>query len=195
LPIALFTLPFAYCLLPIAHCSLPFAHCPFSSHLNALFLQQIIFMNHVLLMHNILRWAVLLFGVWTVVNATTGVLTKRYYTGTDNKVNLFFMIACDIQLLIGLVLFFNNGWFTMLKENTKAVMKDGNLRFFALEHFLMMIIAWLLVHVGRTMSKRADTDAAKHKKSLIYFGIALVIILAMIPWPFRAFGRALFPSF
>jgi hypothetical protein len=76
-------------------------------------------MNHVLLTHNILRWAVLLFGLWTLLNALTGVLSKRSYTGTDNKVNLFFMISCDIQLLLGLVLYFNNGWFDMLKTNAK----------------------------------------------------------------------------
>ncbi|MBP6430207.1 MAG: hypothetical protein KA319_00390 [Ferruginibacter sp.] len=154
-------------------------------------------MNHVLITHNILRWAVLLFGVWTLINALTGVFSKRYFTGTDNKVNLFFMISCDIQLLLGLVLYFNNNHFKILKENTKEVM-NGTIpgeRFFAVEHTLIMIIAWLLVHVGRSMVKRADTDAAKHKKSLIYFGIALVIILAMIPWPFRQMGRALFPSF
>ena len=60
-----------------------------------------------------------------------------------------------------------------------------------------MIIAWLLVHLGRSMVKRADTDAQKHKKSLIWFGIALILILAMIPWPFRQehIARALFPQF
>jgi hypothetical protein len=152
-------------------------------------------MNHVLITHSILRWAVLLFGLWTLLNAITGVLGKRYFTGTDNKVNLFFMICCDIQLLIGLVLYFNNGWFDMLKTNAKEVMKDTAMRFYAMEHLLMMIIAWLLVHVGRSMVKRADTDAKKHKKSLLFFGLAIVIILAMIPWPFRAVGRALFPSF
>jgi hypothetical protein len=152
-------------------------------------------MNYVVIIHSILRWAVLLFGVWTLLNAIAGTFSKRHFTSTDNKVNLFFMISCDIQLLIGLILYFNNGWFTMLKSSTKEVMKDSALRFFALEHFVMMLIAWLLVHVGRSMVKRADTDTAKHKKSLIYFGIALVLILAMIPWPFRAVGRALFPSF
>ncbi|TSA43357.1 MAG: hypothetical protein D4R55_01020 [Chitinophagaceae bacterium] len=66
-----------------------------------------------------------------------------------------------------------------------------------MEHISMMIIAWLLVHLGRSMVKRADTDAQKHKKSLIWFGIALILILAMIPWPFRQIGisRALFPQF
>ena len=76
-------------------------------------------------------------------------------------------------------------------------MKNGAMRFFAMEHALMMIIAWLLVHVGRSMVKRADTDAQKHKRSLIFYGIALLIILAMIPWPFRqaGIGRQWFPQF
>ena len=154
-------------------------------------------MNHVLLTHNILRWAVLLFGLWTLLNALTGVLSKRSYTGRDNKVNLFFMISCDIQLLLGLILYFNNGWFDMLKTNAKEVMKDGTTRFFALEHFLMMVIAWLLVHVGRSMAKRADTDTKKLRKSLLFFGLAIVLILAMIPWPFRQMGiaREWFPKF
>ena len=154
-------------------------------------------MNHVLLTHNILRWAVLLFGLWTLLNALTGVLSKRSYTGRDNKVNLFFMISCDIQLLLGLILYFNNGWFDMLKTNAKEVMKDGTTRFFALEHFLMMVIAWLLVHVGRSMVKRADTDTKKHRKSLLFFGLAIILILAMIPWPFRQMGiaREWFPKF
>lgn len=95
------------------------------------------------------------------------------------------MICCDIQLLLGLVLYFTGMWFDRLKSDAGAVMKDAAIRFFTIEHALMMIIAWLLVHVGRSMVKRADTDAQKHKRTLIYFGIALLIILAMIPWPFR----------
>jgi hypothetical protein len=107
------------------------------------------------------------------------------------------MISCDIQLLLGLVLYFNGSWFNLLKTSAKEVMKDGASRFFAVEHISMMIIAWLLVHLGRSMVKRADTDAQKHKKSLIWFGIALILILAMIPWPFRTVGiaRELFPQF
>jgi hypothetical protein len=142
-------------------------------------------MNYTIIVHNILRWAVLLFGLWTLINALTGVFSKRNYTSSDNKANLFFMISCDIQLLVGLILYFSNSWFDNLKVNT------------SMEHSLMMIIAWLLVHIGRSMVKRSDIDAQKHKRSLIYFGIALAIILAMIPWPFRQVGiaRQLFPQF
>src|ERR1700709_1497112 len=143
-------------------------------------------MNYFLPIHSILRWAVLLFGLWTLLNALTGVFGKRKYTSTDNKANLFFMISCDIQLLIGLILYFNGAWFEMLKSNAKVVMENTIPRFFAVEHAVMMILAWLIVHIGRSMVKRSDTDAVKHKRSLIYFGLALIIILAMIPWPFRA---------
>lgn len=139
----------------------------------------------------------MLFGVWTLFNALTGVIGKRNYTATDNKANLFFMISCDIQLLVGLILYFNGAWFELLKTSAKAVMQNAVPRFFAVEHALMMIIAWLLVHVGRSMVKRSDSDAQKHKRSLIYFGLAIVIILAMIPWPFRQPGiaRQWFPQF
>jgi len=142
-------------------------------------------MNYSLVIHNILRWAVLIFGVWAVLSALFAVASKRNYTKSDNKTGLFFMISCDIQLLMGMILYFTGMWFEKVKSGMGAVMKDPAERFFAVEHALMMIIAWLLVHVGRSMVKRAGTDAQKHKRTLIYFGIALVIIIAMIPWPFR----------
>ena len=74
-------------------------------------------MQIVLVLHNLLRWAVLLFGVWTVMNAITGVINNRAFTNNDNKSNLFFMISCDIQLLLGLSLFFSNAWFDKVKAD------------------------------------------------------------------------------
>lgn len=136
-------------------------------------------MDAVLIFHNLLRWAVLLFGVITVISGLSGVATKRAYTSGDNKSNLFFMISCDIQLLLGLVLYFSNHWMQMLD------MKNPYTRFFGMEHGVMMILAWIFVHVGRATVKKAVTPAAKHKRTLIWFGLALVIILAAIPWPFR----------
>ena len=154
-------------------------------------------MNYILPIHNILRWAVLLFGLWTLLNAISGVASKRNFNRSDNRTNLFFMISCDIQLLLGLILYFNGMWFSMLKNSPKELMHDSVNRFFAVEHAIMMIIAWLMVHLGRSMVKKAETDAGKHKRSLVWFGIAILIILAMIPWPFRHEGiaRQLFPQF
>jgi hypothetical protein len=145
-------------------------------------------------LHSLLRWAVLIFGVLTVINALTGFLKKRPFTKSDDKSNLFFMISCDVQLLLGLILYFGNGWLDKLKHFAQYK-ADPTMRFFAMEHMSMMVLAWVLVHIGRASVKRADTDAAKHKKMLLFFGIALVLILVSIPWPFRLVGRPYFVWF
>ena len=94
------------------------------------------------------------------------------------------MISCDIQLVLGLILYFSNGWFDKLKNFSQMKSVAGD-RFFAMEHVSMMLLAWILVHVGRVAVKKADADAAKHKRMLIFFGLAFVLILSAIPWPFR----------
>lgn len=141
-------------------------------------------MQIILILHNLVRWAVLLFGVWTLINAISGVASKRNYTSADSRSNFLFMLSCDIQLVIGLILYYTNGWAARLKDLGNN-MKDANNRFFTMEHGLMMIIALILVHVGRVSVKKATTPAAKHKRTLIFFGLAIVLILAAIPWPFR----------
>lgn len=143
-------------------------------------------MQTVQILHNILRWGILLFGLLTVFSAISGVMGKRPYSSGDNRNNLLFMIFFDIQLLLGLGLFFSNHWFHKLRDGMGAVMKNPVDRFFTIEHSLLMIIAWILVHAGRTAVKKAVSDESKHKKTLIFAGIALVLILVSIPWPFRA---------
>ena len=152
-------------------------------------------METVLILHSILRWAVLLFGLWTFFSALSGVISKRTYTNGDGKANFFFMLSCDIQLLIGLILYFSNGWADQIKTLGEN-MKNAPVRFYTMEHELMMLIAIILVHVGRVSVKKAMTPAGKHKKGLIFFGLAIILILVSIPWPFREqIARPLFRWF
>ena len=139
-------------------------------------------MQVVLVLHNLIRWAVLLFGVWTFFNSLAGVVGKRIYTRSEDRTSFLFTLSCDIQLLLGLALYFSNQWFERLKNLN---MKDTYNRFFSLEHASMMIIAWILVHAGRVAVKKSATPQGKHKKALIFFGLAILLILAAIPWPFR----------
>lgn len=141
-------------------------------------------MQTVLVLHNILRWAVLLFGLWTLFSAMSGIVSKRNYTAAHSRSNFLFMLSCDIQFVLGLILYYSNLWFERLKDLGNN-MKDPTSRFFTMEHGLLMIIALVLVHVGRVSVKKATTPAAKHKRTLLFFGLAIVLILAAIPWPFR----------
>lgn len=141
-------------------------------------------MDIVLAIHDLLRWLVLIFAIWTIFSAISGLNSRRKYTSGDGKANFFFMLSMDIQILIGFILYFNNGWFERLKHLGDN-MKVAYTRFFTMEHVLIMLIAWVLVHIGRIVVKKETVPRKKFKKTLIYFGIALLLILLAIPWPFR----------
>ncbi len=152
-------------------------------------------MQTVAVIHSLLRWFIVLFALWTIFSAISGLMNKSPYSKSANLSNLLFMVFMDMQVVFGFILYFNNGWFNMLKHLGDH-MKNTMERFFTLEHWLLMIIAWVLVHAGRTAVKKADTPHKKYKKTLIYFGIAFLLILIAIPWPFREeLGRQWFRWF
>jgi hypothetical protein len=61
-------------------------------------------------------------------------------------------------------------------------MKNADLRFYVIEHIMVMLIALVLVHIGRSKAKKAHTDISKHKTSAIFYTIGLVLILSRFPW-------------
>lgn len=146
-------------------------------------------------LHSFLRWVILILLVVNIVRHFAN--ASKPYTATDKKLGLFLMISAHITLLIGLIqVFFGRiSWKT--KPADVSVMKEAFWRFFLVEHPVGMIIAIVLITVGKGVAKKDITDAAKHKKAALLFTIALVIILATIPWPFRAVvgeGRGWFPG-
>ena len=119
------------------------------------------------------------------------------FTAADKKAGLFLLIASHTTLLIGLYQWIVGPWGLKNIQNVgfSAVMKDPVYRFYGIEHMTGMIIAIVLITIGRRASKKNIPDAVKHKKTFWFFLIALVIILASVPWPFRAgIGRPLLPG-
>lgn len=134
-------------------------------------------------LHNTLRWLILLSLVITLVKYVSGWLGNKRWEKTDNVLGIVFTSLMDLQLLTGLVLYFFLSPITKLAmSDFGAAMKDSGIRFYAVEHFAMMLIAVVLVHIGRAKSKKAKTDLAKFKTAIIFFLIAFVVILAAIPW-------------
>ena len=63
-------------------------------------------------------------------------------------------------------------------------MRNGYFRFFGIEHILLMLVAMILAHVGRALSRKALSDEKKHKQAAIWYSLALLLVLVAIPWPF-----------
>lgn len=133
--------------------------------------------------HNLFRWLVLLAILAAIIMAFVGWLNKRKWQKSDNMVGLVLMIFMDIQLLVGLILYALVSPLTKAAFNDfGAAMKNPDLRFYAVEHILMMIVALVLVHIGRAKSKKALEPWKKHRAAAVYYTISLIVILAAIPW-------------
>ena len=142
--------------------------------------------------HSWLRWVILILGLVAVVRAIGG-RGGRPWTSADESVGKWFIASLDLQFLVGLLLY---AWFSPLTRAAFAdfggAMRNAGLRFFAVEHLLGMIVAVALAHVGRVRSRKATTDARRHHVAALFYGLALIILLASIPWPGMPAGRPLF---
>jgi heme A synthase len=137
--------------------------------------------------HSGLRWVALILLVVAIFNALSS-KGKGKYEKKDKMLNLFAMIVLHIQLLIGLVLYF-------ISPNVKFIegwMKVKQLRFYGMEHLLIMVIAIAVVTIGRKKAENASNIAKKHGTIVKWFTIGLILILAGIPWPFRNLGGGWF---
>jgi hypothetical protein len=95
------------------------------------------------------------------------------------------------MLVIGIVLwYFGAHGYKMIESagGMSNAMKDPLTRFYGVEHLVGMLIAIILLHIGKAQGKKRISDKAKHRRTLIFYFLALLIILASIPWPFREIG-------
>ncbi|MFN4951170.1 MAG: hypothetical protein ACK5F0_06075 [Flavobacteriales bacterium] len=130
--------------------------------------------------HSGLRWVALILILWAIFNS----ITAKEFTKREKLVNLFSMVSLHTQLILGLILYFISdkvkffdGW---MKEPT------GIYRFYGMEHLAGMVIAIALITVGYVKSKKGTTPAEIYKQIKLFYIIGLILILASIPWPFRA---------
>lgn len=132
--------------------------------------------------HSYWAYLVLLFIIFAVYNAVTGLTKKREFTDKDLRIGLFTLIVSHVQLLIGLGWYFMSPAYKALKMDSALVMGDSASRLLAIEHPLMMIIAIALITIGWSKHKKKTEDSAKFKTFAIFYGLALLLILARIPW-------------
>jgi hypothetical protein len=145
----------------------------------------------VLLVHSYLRWVVLLAGLIAVGRAVSGTWGRKPWTPADDRAGFWFVTAFDLQMLLGVLLYgFLSPFTRQAFGDFAAAMKDSTQRFWAVEHMAGMLIGLALVHVGRVRTRRTDS-LRRHKVAAIFFGLALVAILASIPWPGTPAGRPL----
>jgi hypothetical protein len=145
-----------------------------------------------LFLHSAVRWLVLGAGLFVVVKALMAQAGGHSYDKQHRAAARLYVSGLHLNLLIGLVLYLAvSPTTTNAFGNMAAVMKNGALRFFVVEHPFGMLIAIVLATVGAARVKRAADDAQRLRRTLVFHGISLLIVLGSIPWPFYPAGRPL----
>ena len=145
----------------------------------------------VLTIHSWLRWAALLLGAAATFNAF------RHRADTADpprgrRWDTFFMLALDLQVLFGVLLYFGLSPFTReAMNNIGAVLRDPALRFWAVTHVAMMVVALVAVRAGRVFAMVERTSRGRRGR-YICFAIAVLAMVAGVPWPGLAHGRPWF---
>ena len=146
-----------------------------------------------LYLHSWSRWLVLIFGLIAVYRAYVGWTGRRPFLSADNGMSAAFSGFMWLQVIIGLGLYFGLSPYGLKAMKQAGAMHDPTKRFFGMEHVAVMILAAIVAQVGRIVVKKTADSTQKHRKALLYFGVALLLVLIMIPWglwnPYRPLFR------
>lgn len=125
-----------------------------------------------------------------------GLFNKKEFTKADDSLRHWTATIAHIQLSIGIWIYFISPNIKYFLNYYHEAVKEKEIRFFGMEHSVMMLLAVIVITIGSMKAKRKKISHDKFKTILIYFTIALLIILISIPWPFSPLAsRPLFPSF
>lgn len=137
----------------------------------------------VLMIHSLFRWLVLLLLAVRGLKGVVGYLQKAPYGGSDRGLSIASVIAVDLQLTLGVVLYALSPFVRTALADPGAAMKDSHLRLLFVEHPFTMVLGVVLVHVGHAMAKRAERpDPSRHRIAALMTLLGLLLILSRIPW-------------
>jgi hypothetical protein len=145
----------------------------------------------VLILHSWIRWVALIAVIGALFAAVRGKVEGSQ--SVADRWGLVAMMALDIQLLLGLLLYLVvSPNMVEIRAHFGEAMRNPQLRFWAVEHITAMLVAIILAHVGRVLARKATTTTAKRTRLLVCFAVAAVALLLGQPWPGMPAGRPLF---
>jgi hypothetical protein len=135
-----------------------------------------------LTLHNLVRWLVLLLAVVAFARALQGIKGGVAYTSGARRAVSRFMMSVHVQLLLGIMVYGLSPLTRHAMGDMKAAMADKDIRFMVVEHPTFMLLGVIAATVTGVIARRGPDDTVRHRRAAIGVGIALVLILAGMPW-------------
>ncbi len=146
-----------------------------------------------LFIHSWGRWLVLGAMILLLVQSFRGWLSGGETDRKFHLTRLITMIFYDLQVLIGLYLYFiSPNVKAAFESGMKLTMSDTQLRYVAVEHIFAMVVGLLILHAGNVLVKKAPDARTAFKRMAITMSVVFLLVMVSIPWPFMPYGRVLF---
>ncbi len=146
----------------------------------------------VITIHSWFRWVALGLAIAATINATrdTGPFTKK---PRGHWWDSFFMMALDLQVLFGMILYFGPSPLTKAAfVDVGVTLRTPSLRFWMIDHAGLRFLAGVLVRIGRVRAINATSVDERRRRRVLWFALTAAAMIAGIPWPFLSQGRPLF---
>jgi hypothetical protein len=132
--------------------------------------------------HSIFRWLVLLSLIFAIFKGWRGYRSQFSFTKSDDAVRHWTATIAHVQLMLGIILYSQSSMVKYYFSTERSL--SGEPLFFGVIHIMLMLIAIVVITLGSAKAKRKIIDTEKFRTMLIWYSLALVIILIAIPWPF-----------
>ena len=135
-------------------------------------------------LHSVFRWMVLLSLLLAIHRAFRGYRNHRLFSPLDNAIRHWTATISHLQLIIGMLLYLQSPIPRFFFADVGSSIKIPDVSFFSVYHLVLMLGAIAVLTIGSAKAKRRSTDREKFKTMLVWYSIALLLILVAIPWPF-----------
>jgi cytochrome c biogenesis factor len=133
-------------------------------------------------LHNLLRWIVMLGGVWALITAVRGLAVRAQWTASERRAGAIFAGSLHLQIVVGLLLYLVSPLIRGGFSDFAAAMGDRATRFFLMEHMVIMILAAVAAQVGLSTARRASDDRSSFVRATVGYALAWALLLYGIPW-------------
>ncbi len=154
------------------------------------------FYQVVLVTHSWIRWLVLIALLFAIYRAFKGWISASRFGKVDGFARNFASILVRVEMAIGVLLYILSPITRYFISNIKEGVSIPDVSMFGYMHPIAMIGAIALISIGEARSKKASEDRKKFSGIAVFYLVALLLVLAAIPWPFYQSGsRPLFRPF
>jgi hypothetical protein len=134
--------------------------------------------------HSVIRWLLITGLLASVTVALYSMYKKKSLVYPGGLFSRLTVYTAHVQLLIGILLYLISPKVIFSPKS----MSSPILRFYLIEHVFIMILVIVLITVGYVRMKKTGPGNQSARQLFWYYMISLILILALIPWPFMSYG-------